>query len=129
MAAALASASERPTAPSPSGLPSEKANPALVVARASNPAPARSRAEPASQGLGSRKQPARSCRARKARARSSWVDMGTIIPGRRRGGPGGDWLSWMEMSFDREDRPAERQAEGGSKMGGDLRIPEEGTGA
>src|SRR5438034_8848285 len=52
IARAFASVSARPIAPSASGRPMENANPALVVASASNPSAVSILAEPASQGLG-----------------------------------------------------------------------------
>ena len=57
IARAFASVSSRPIAPSASGLPTENANPALVVASASNPSFASMLADPASQGLGIVKMP------------------------------------------------------------------------
>ena len=47
--------------------------PALVVASASKPSPARMRALPTSQGLGMTKVPGRSCNARKILALSDWL--------------------------------------------------------
>src|SRR5689334_12130400 len=59
---------------SPSGMPSEFANPWLVVASASKPSPARTRAVPASHGFGITKMPGPSCRAWNAAA-LSWMLM------------------------------------------------------
>jgi hypothetical protein len=70
IARAFASVSSRPTAPSASGLPTEKANPALVVASASNPSVASMLADPASQGLGIAKIPDLSWRDLNASARA-----------------------------------------------------------
>ena len=67
---ACARASSRVIAPSASRRPSVNAKPALVVASASKPSPARIRAVPTSQGLGMTKAPARRCRAQNAFARS-----------------------------------------------------------
>ncbi len=59
----------------PSTRPSELARPRLVVASASKPSEARSRAVPASHGFGITKAPGRSCSARKAAAFSRGVFM------------------------------------------------------
>src|SRR5215475_8932887 len=60
-------------------LPSELATPRLVVASASNPIAASSRAVPASQGFGMMKAPGRSCRARKVLAFSNCVRIALSI--------------------------------------------------
>src|SRR5215471_5157830 len=70
MARAFASVSSRPMAAAPSGLPIEKAYPALVVASASNPSDASSFADPASHGFGTGNTPGRSCSLRKDSARA-----------------------------------------------------------
>src|SRR5438132_3999779 len=62
IARAFASVSARPIAPSASGRPMENANPALVVASASNPSAVSTLAEPASQGLGIANIPGRAWR-------------------------------------------------------------------
>src|SRR5512134_734671 len=67
--------SVRVTALAPSTRPSELASPRLVVASASKPREASSRAVPASQGFGITKAPGRSCRARKVAAFSAGVFM------------------------------------------------------
>ena len=72
---ALASVSSRDNAPSASGRPRLKAQPALVVARASKPRLASMIAEPASHGLGITKARSRSCKALKVSARRAWASM------------------------------------------------------
>src|ERR1700756_226413 len=54
----------------PSGLPNEKASPALVVANASKPKFSNTRAEPASHGLGATNIPWRWCNALNFSARA-----------------------------------------------------------
>jgi hypothetical protein len=49
-------------------LPIDHAKPALVVASASNPSDASSRAEPTSHGFGMTKMPSRACSSRKRSA-------------------------------------------------------------
>ncbi len=71
IARACASASSRVTLPS--RRPSVPAQAPLDVARAAKPSPARTRAEPASQGLGITKALDRSCSARKRTALSCWL--------------------------------------------------------
>ena len=66
----FASVSSRPIAPSASGLPMENANPALVVASASNPSVVSMLADLASQGLGIAKIPDLSWRDLNASARA-----------------------------------------------------------
>ena len=70
IARAFASVSSRPIAPSASGLAVENANPALVVASASNPSVVRMLADPASEGLGIAKIPGLSWRDLKTSARA-----------------------------------------------------------
>ena len=71
MARACASASSRVTFPS--RRPSVPAQAPLDVASAAKPSPARTRAEPASHGLGITKAPGRSWRARNRAALSLWL--------------------------------------------------------
>ena len=71
IARAFASVSARPIAPSASGRPRENANPALVVASASNPSVASILAEPASQGLGIANAPGLAWRDWNASARAA----------------------------------------------------------
>src|SRR5438270_10149076 len=65
----------------PSGMPAEKAKPALVVASALKPRLWRYRVVPMSQGLGSTKQP-EACSSRKARRLSEAE--GDVVMGRTR---------------------------------------------
>ena len=63
IAPAFPSTSPRPSPAKLSRRPTEKANPALVVASASNPRLAKSRADPASHGFGITNAPSLSCSA------------------------------------------------------------------
>src|SRR5262249_30059708 len=73
IARAFLSVSSRLTAPSESGLPSENAKPALVVASASKPSDANSLADPASHAFGTTNRPGLSCRCRNRSARARCV--------------------------------------------------------
>src|SRR6185503_3945053 len=81
----FASTSARLTAPVPSGRPRLLATPRLVVASASKPRDARSRAVPVSQGFGMMNAPGRACNARNVAAFSACVGIAVLllVPARR----------------------------------------------